>query len=112
MALENNMIATCKDSGHSNIWVNCCLRSACAVHAGRSETTISDYIKISAKVDLLKTEKILKNGKCRFRSACAECREFSKWVENNVGKGEIAPTVFSEDLYCRHVKTRACLGKG
>ena len=22
------------------------------------------------------------------------------------------PTVFSEDLYCRHVKTRACLGKG
>ena len=22
------------------------------------------------------------------------------------------PTAFSEDLYCRHVKTRACLGKG
>ena len=22
------------------------------------------------------------------------------------------PTVFSKDLYCRHVKTRACLGKG
>ena len=22
------------------------------------------------------------------------------------------PTVFSNDLYCRHVKTRACLGKG
>ena len=22
------------------------------------------------------------------------------------------PTVFSTDLYCRHVKTRACLGKG
>ena len=21
------------------------------------------------------------------------------------------PTVFSKDLYCRHVKTRACLGK-
>ena len=40
-------------------------------------------------------------------------RKFSKWVENNVGKGEIAPfpTVFSEDLYCRHVKTRACSGK-
>ena len=22
------------------------------------------------------------------------------------------PTVFSKDLYCRHAKTRACLGKG
>ena len=22
------------------------------------------------------------------------------------------PKVFSKDLYCRHVKTRACLGKG
>ena len=45
--------------------------------------------------------------------------KFSKWVENTVGKGEIACyeqfllfLVFSEDLYCRHVKTRACLGKG
>ena len=47
-------------------------------------------------------------------------RKFSKWVEETVGKGEIAryeqfllfPTVFSKYLYCRHVKTRACLGKG
>ena len=41
-------------------------------------------------------------------------RKLSKWVENTVGKGEIAhfPSVFSMDLYCRHVKTRACLGKG
>ena len=40
-------------------------------------------------------------------------RKFSKWVENTVGKVEIArfPTVFSKELYCRHVKTRACLGK-
>ena len=22
------------------------------------------------------------------------------------------PAMFSKDLYCRHVKTRACLGKG
>ena len=22
------------------------------------------------------------------------------------------PTAFSKDMYCRHVKTRACLGKG
>ena len=37
-----------------------------------------------------------------------------KEVENTVGKGEIAPfpTMFSRDLYCRHVKTRASLGKG
>ena len=42
-------------------------------------------------------------------------RKVSKWVENTVGKGQaIYPflTVFSKDLYCRHVKTRACLGKG
>ena len=42
----------------------------------------------------------------------------SGWVENAVGKGEIAlaifpfPTMFSKDLYCRHLKTRACLGEG
>ena len=42
-----------------------------------------------------------------------------KWVENTVVKGEIAHKeqfllfpVFSKDLYGRHVKTRACLGKG
>ena len=46
-------------------------------------------------------------------------RKFSKWIENTVGKGEIAHyefflrfPVFSDDLYCRHVKTRACLGQG
>ena len=44
---------------------------------------------------------------------------FSKLVENTVGKGEIAHyeqfllfPVLSKALYCRHVKTRACLGKG
>ena len=39
-------------------------------------------------------------------------RKFSKWIENTVGKGEIThyeqfllfPTVFSKDLYCRHIK--------
>ena len=43
----------------------------------------------------------------------------TNWVENNVGKGEIARyeqfflfPVFPKDLYCRHVKTTACLGKG
>ena len=42
-------------------------------------------------------------------------RKVSKRAENIVGKGWIDPlaicpfpTVFSKDLYCRHVKTRAC----
>ena len=46
-------------------------------------------------------------------------RMFSQWVENTVGKEEIACykqfllfPVFSKGLYCRHVKTRACSGKG
>ena len=46
--------------------------------------------------------------------------KFSEWIENTVGKGENCslraispfPTVFSKDLFYRHVKTRACLGKG
>ena len=46
-------------------------------------------------------------------------RKFSYRVENSVGKGEIArneqfllfPHCFQKDLYYRHVKTRACLGK-
>ena len=45
--------------------------------------------------------------------------KFFKWVENTVGKGEIAcyeqisffPTVFSNGLYSRYIKSRACLGK-
>ena len=38
---------------------------------------------------------------------------FSKQVENTGGKGAISPfsTVFSKDLYCKHVKTRAYLGR-
>ena len=30
-----------------------------------------------------------------------------------MGKGEISPfpTVFLKDFYCRHIKTKACLGK-
>ena len=31
-------------------------------------------------------------------------RKFSKRVENNMKKGE--------NMYCKHVKTMACLGKG
>ena len=43
-------------------------------------------------------------------------RKFSKRVEITVGKGKLLapplPIVFSKDLYCRHVKSRACMGKG
>ena len=47
------------------------------------------------------------------------CRKLSKSVEITEGKGEICslraispfPSVFSKDLYCRHVKTKACSGK-
>ena len=47
-------------------------------------------------------------------------RKLCKQEESTVGKGEIArykqfllfPTVLSKDLYCRHIKTRARLGKG
>ena len=45
--------------------------------------------------------------------------KFSKGIENTVGKGEIARyeqfllfSVFLKDLCCRHIKSRACLGKG
>ena len=49
-------------------------------------------------------------------------RKFSKWVENTVGKGEIAryelraisplPTVFSKGLFPRGVKRSHCVGMG
>ena len=47
-------------------------------------------------------------------------RKFFQLVENTVGKGEIAsyeqfllfPRCFLKDFDCRHIKTRACLGKG
>ena len=47
-------------------------------------------------------------------------RKFSKQVENTVGKRRNCslraispfPTVFWKVLYCRHIKTRDCLGKG
>ena len=52
-----------------------------------------------------------------FRFA-ENCRKLSKRVENTVEKGEIAryvnffPIASSKVFYCRHLKTRACLGKG
>ena len=40
------------------------------------------------------------------RKQCGKRRNCSLWAIFPF------PTVFSKDLYCRHVKTRACLGKG
>ena len=43
-------------------------------------------------------------------------KKFSNYVENAVRKEEIVrspfPTVFLKEVYCRHVKPRACLGEG
>ena len=47
-------------------------------------------------------------------------RKFSESVENIVGKEEFAHNkefllflhCFQKDLYCRHIKTRACLVQG
>ena len=40
--------------------------------------------------------------------------KFPKRVDNTACLRAISPfpTVFSEDLYCRHIKTRACFEKG
>ena len=40
------------------------------------------------------------------------CRELFKPVENTVGKGEIAPTVFSKGLFPRGIKRCHCVGMG
>ena len=69
-------------------------------------------------------QKILYSSKLKeFANHKFECdengRKFFKQVENTARKGEIACNeqflLFLQcfqELYCRHVKTRACLGKG
>ena len=49
-----------------------------------------------------KWEKVLQTG----RKRCGKKKNCSLWAISPF------PTVFSKGLYCRHVKTRACLGKG
>ena len=57
------------------------------------------------------------HGNCKFDE---NGRKLSTRVENTVGEKEKLlvtrispfPTLFSKDLYCRHVKNRACWGKG
>ena len=38
--------------------------------------------------------------------------ENGRWSSKRIQAISPFPTVFSRDLYCRHIKTRACLGKG
>ena len=42
----------------------------------------------------------------------AETSPLQKGKKTQWEKEKLLVTVFSKDLYCRHVKTRACLGKG
>ena len=49
-----------------------------------------------------KWRKVLEKG----RKHCGKRRNCSQWAVSPL------PAVVSKDLYCRHVKTRACLGKG
>ena len=66
---------------------------------------------------LFQTQRVCRR---KFLNLQENGRKISKQVESTVGKGEIArlraispfPTVFSKDLYFRHVKTMACLVKG
>ena len=76
---------------------------------GLSSLTLSQTTKFRR----FQTERV-----CRRQFGVENGRKFLKWVEKNVGNGEIAYyeqfllfPVFSKDLHCRHVKTRACLGK-
>ena len=49
-----------------------------------------------------KRKKVLQAG----RKHCGKKRNCSSWAISPF------PTVFSKDFFCRHLKTRACMGKG
>ena len=68
-----------------------------------SQTTIFRLFRIKRDTD--DNSKFYKNGKKFFR------RVENTWKKENVTSNFSFPTVFSKDLYCRYVKTRACLGK-
>ena len=71
------------------------------------------------KRQILDSSKLKKFADNNFKF-CENGMKFSKRVEITVGKGGIAcyeqfllfPQCFSKDLYSRHIKVRACLGKG
>ena len=74
------------------------------MHLTLSQTTNFDAFKLKEFAD--DNFKFNENG-----------RKFSEWVENAVGKVEIARykqfllfPLFPKHLYCRHIKTRAYLG--
>ena len=55
-------------------------------------------------LNLMKMEESFQKG----RKHCGNWEKEKLLVNSNFS----FPTVFSKDLYCRHVKTRVCLGKG
>ena len=84
----------------------------------RDDDVISKFLgQIFRKGQILGSTKLIKFADNNFKFDEND-RKFSKRVENNVGR-EIAcykrfpfSTVFSKDLFCRHIITRACWGKG
>ena len=85
----------------------------------------SDRKKIGSKLPLSLLKRIFDSSKLKeFANDNFEIdengRKFSKCLENAVRRGEIAhdeqyllfPLCFHKSFFCRHVKTRVCLGKG
>ena len=69
--------------------------------------TILDFSKLKKFAD--DSFKFDENGRTvlqKCRKCCGKRRNCSLRAISPI------PTVFSKDLYCRHVETRACLGKG
>ena len=72
------------------------------------------------KLQILDSSKLKELADDNFFKFDENGRKFSKQVENAVGKGDIDhyeqyllfPTVFSKDLYCRHVKKQGLFGRG
>ena len=72
-----------------------------------------------SKQQILDSSKLKEFADNNFKSV-ENCRKFLKQVQNILGKEENARYeqfflflhYFQKDLYCRYVKTRACLGKG
>ena len=60
--------------------------------------------------------RILDSSKLKeFAKFDESVKKSSKWLENTEGitsNFSFYHNVFLKDLYCRHVKTKACLGKG
>ena len=80
--------------------------------------TTGELVKPCPKQQILNSSKLRQSADDNFEFD-EKSRKFSKRVENtgkrrNCSLRAISPfsAVFSKDMYCRHVKTRACLGKG